>query len=38
MATRSHKTVILLIEKVAEYLKFTETTIYRLAAAKKIPA
>ena len=38
MATRSAKTDILMIKDVAEYLKFTERTIYRLAAAKKIPA
>lgn len=29
---------ILTIKEVAEYLKVTERTIYRLAAAKKIPA
>ena len=29
---------ILVIKQVAEYLKVTERTIYRLAAAKKIPA
>lgn len=29
---------ILIIKQVAEYLKVTERTIYRLAAAKKIPA
>lgn len=29
---------ILTIREVAEYLKVTERTIYRLAAAKKIPA
>ena len=28
---------ILTIKQVAEYLKVTERTIYRLAAAKKIP-
>jgi excisionase family DNA binding protein len=38
MATRSPKTEILMIEYVAEYLKATKRTIYRLAAAKKIPA
>ncbi len=32
------KTDILMIKEVAEYLKVTERTIYRLAAAKKIPA
>lgn len=29
---------ILTIKQVADYLKITERTIYRLAAAKKIPA
>ncbi|ACK53723.1 helix-turn-helix domain-containing protein [Thauera aminoaromatica] len=29
---------ILTIKQVADYLKVTERTIYRLAAAKKIPA
>lgn len=29
---------ILTIKQIAEYLKVTERTIYRLAAAKKIPA
>lgn len=29
---------IMRIKEVAEYLKVTERTIYRLAAAKKIPA
>ena len=38
MATRSPMTDILMIKDVAEYLKVTERTIYRLAAAKKIPA
>ena len=38
MATRSPKTDILMIKDVAEYLKVTERTIYRLDAAKKIPA
>ncbi len=38
MATRAPKTDILIIKDVAEYLKVTERTIYRLAAAKKIPA
>ena len=38
MPTRSPKTDILMIKDVAEYLKVTERTIYRLAAAKKIPA
>ena len=30
--------VVLTIRRVAEYLNVTELTIYRLAAAKKIPA
>jgi excisionase family DNA binding protein len=38
MASRSPKTDILMIKDVAENLKVTERTIYRLAAAKKIPA
>ena len=38
MVTRASKTDILMIKEVAEYLKVTERTIYRLAAAKKIPA
>ncbi|MEN9418758.1 MAG: hypothetical protein RI988_2378 [Pseudomonadota bacterium] len=38
MATQSHKTDILMIKDFAEYLKVTARTIYRLAAAKKIPA
>jgi excisionase family DNA binding protein len=38
MATRSLKTDILMIKDIAEYLKVTERTIYRLAAAKEIPA
>jgi len=38
MAIRAPKTDILMIKDVAEYLKVTERTIYRLAAAKKIPA
>ena len=38
MATRAPKTDILMVKDVAEYLKVTERTIYRLAAAKKIPA
>ena len=33
-----HESEILTIKQVAEYLKVTERTIYRLAAAKKIPA
>ena len=38
MASRFPTTDILMIKDVAEYLKVTERTIYRLAAAKKIPA
>jgi len=38
MATRTPKTEILMIKDVAEYPKVPERTIYRLAAAKKIPA
>ncbi len=38
MAIRSPKTDIRMIKVVAEYLKVTERTIYRLAAGKKIPA
>lgn len=38
MTTRSPKTDILMIKYVAAYLKVAERTIYRLAAAKKIPA
>ncbi len=38
MATRSPKTDILMIKDVAEYLKVTDMTIHRLAAADKIPA
>lgn len=33
----SSESAILTIKEVAEYLKVTERTIYRLAAAKKIP-
>jgi excisionase family DNA binding protein len=38
MATSSGSRGIMTIGEVAEYLKVTERTIYRLAAAKKIPA
>ena len=38
MATSADQSEILTIREVAEYLKVTERTIYRLAAAKKIPA
>lgn len=38
MPKSSHEGEILTIKQVAEYLKVTERTIYRLAAVKKIPA
>ena len=38
MAPRSVQAEILTIREVAGYLKVTQRTIYRLAAAKKIPA
>jgi excisionase family DNA binding protein len=38
MVTRAPKTEIRMIKDVAEYLKVNERTIYRMAAAKKIPA
>jgi excisionase family DNA binding protein len=38
MTTRSPKTDLPMIEEGVEYLKVTELTIYRLAAAKRIPA
>ena len=38
MSTSTSKGDILTIKQVADYLKVTERTIYRLAAAKKIPA
>lgn len=38
MPTNSSEGEILTIKQVADYLKVTERTIYRLAAAKKIPA
>lgn len=38
MSTNSIEGEILTITEVADYLKVTERTIYRLAAAKKIPA
>lgn len=38
MPADSREGEILTIKQVAEYLKVTERTIYRLAAAKKIPA
>ena len=38
MSTSNSDAEILTIKQVADYLKVTERTIYRLAAAKKIPA
>jgi len=38
MPMNSEEEAILTIKQVAEYLKVTERTIYRLAAAKQIPA
>ena len=38
MPNNTSESGILTIKEVAEYLKVTERTIYRLAAAKKIPA
>lgn len=38
MPTSISEGEILTIKQVADYLKVTERTIYRLAAAKKIPA
>lgn len=38
MSTSTSEGEILTIKQVADYLKVTERTIYRLAAAKKIPA
>lgn len=38
MSTNTSEGEILTIKQVADYLKVTERTIYRLAAAKKIPA
>ncbi len=38
MATTAGESEILTLREVADYLKVTERTIYRLAAAKKIPA
>lgn len=38
MPKNTSESKILTIKEVAEYLKVTERTIYRLAAAKKIPA
>jgi excisionase family DNA binding protein len=38
MPTKTNEGEILTIKQVAGYLKVTERTIYRLAAAKNIPA
>jgi excisionase family DNA binding protein len=38
MTKHNSESGILTIREVAEFLKVTERTIYRLAAAKKIPA
>jgi excisionase family DNA binding protein len=38
MSTSTNEEQILTIKQVADYLRVTERTIYRLAAAKKIPA
>jgi excisionase family DNA binding protein len=38
MPSSSDASAIMTIGEVAEYLKVTERTIYRLAAAKQIPA
>lgn len=38
MPQNKSESSILTIKEVADYLKVTERTIYRLAAAKKIPA
>jgi excisionase family DNA binding protein len=38
MTASASEDEILTIKQVAEFLKVTERTIYRLAAAKKIPA
>ncbi len=38
MSTSSEEAEILTIKQVADYLKVTDRTIYRLASAKKIPA
>lgn len=38
MSTSTSEGEILTIKEVADYLKVTERTIYRLAAAKRIPA
>ena len=38
MPKNTSESGVLTIKEVAEYLKVTDRTIYRLAAAKKIPA
>jgi excisionase family DNA binding protein len=38
MSSKASQSEILTIKQVADYLKVTERTIYRLAAIKKIPA
>jgi excisionase family DNA binding protein len=38
MPTKSAENEIMTIEEVANYLKVTDRTIYRLAGAKKIPS
>lgn len=38
MSSSTSEGEILTVKQVADYLKVTERTIYRLAAAKKIPA
>lgn len=38
MSTNAKESEILTIKQVADYLKVTERTIYRLSAAKQIPA
>ncbi len=38
MPQNTSESAILTIKEVAEYLKVTQRTIYKLAAAKKIPA
>jgi len=38
MPKNASESEVLTIKEVAEYLKVTERTIYRLAAAKRIPA
>lgn len=38
MSTNTTENGILTIKEIAEYLKVTERTIYRLAAAKQLPA